>query len=307
MLLTAACGPDLGRQNFPRTTVTASAPAADAPITDNAVSLAAQRTVDPCALLDATTLVDLGTVEPGRLQSSRLGECENTVTDTGGKQIDLDLLLGDIVVNTNQATGTVEGLPLTVDKLDDKSCSVVAVTSRSPGSGMTLRTTYEGGDACGAAQSALEKVVQRLHNKPGQLPQPSGSLIAVDFCAVVDDTTITNTLGRGSEKSPYGLHGCTWSGGTVTGYLDYDVTGAPSADDGETKVDLGGGLTGYQKLETNAGKRCAISWLHRPTQGDHGEVVRFQYDNYHDDAAADDACGKALTVVKALLPNLPRP
>jgi hypothetical protein len=306
VLLTAACGPDLSKQNFPRTTVTASATPDDGPITDPAVSTAALRTVDACGLLDATTLAGLGTIEAGQQDASGLGECDNAVTDAGGKEITFDLKLGDFAIKaTDQSGGTLEGLPVGVDKLDDTSCTVTAYTSQTDSSGITLQVDYQGGDPCGAGQTALQKVLQGLHGNPRQLPQPPGTLLPVDFCTLIDDTTLTNVLGRGSERSFYGLHGCSWSGGAAGGYLYYDDTGDPATDDGVTKVDLGGGVSGYQKLDTTAGKRCTISWLHRPTQDGNGEVVTFEYDNYHDDAGNDDACGKALTAAKAVLPKLP--
>lgn len=303
-LLSTACGPDLGKQNFPRTTVTASA-APEGPITDEAVSFAALRTVDPCALLDNATLADLGTVKAGSQDGSSLGECSVGLTDTGGKELSLHLQLDDIAINTGDNSGTVEGLPLLVDGPDGKMCTATALTSRNPSFGVALYVTYDGGDPCGAAQTGLQNIVRRLHDNPAQLPQPAGSLIAVDFCALLDEAIITTVLGRGSDASPYGMHGCSWSGGNATGYLDYDVKLVPQAGDGETAVELGNGVTGYQQLESGAGRQCTVEWLHRPTADGEGEVVSFQYDNYHDDAGNDDACGKAQTVAKALLAKLP--
>ncbi|WP_431878125.1 DUF3558 domain-containing protein [Amycolatopsis sacchari] len=306
VLLTTACGgPDLSKQNFPRTTVTASA-APDSPIADPAVSLAALRTVDPCALLDSSTLADVGTPRGDGPDSSSLGECTVELTDVGGKNVRLDLKLDDITINPGAATGTVEGLPLLVRGPDGKSCSVTAVTSRSPGYGVNLDVSYQGGDPCGAGQLALRNVVRRLHSSPAKLSKPAGSLIDVDFCTILDEATITNVLGRGSDPTPYGMHGCSWNGGVATGYLDYDEKRVPAVGEGETQVDLGGGLTGVQELRSGSGRTCSIDWLHRPTADGEGEVVSFEYNNFHDDAANDDACGKALTVVKALLPKLPR-
>lgn len=304
VLLSTACGPDLGKQNFPRTTVTASV-APNGPITDEAVSLVSLRTVDACALLDKSTLGSLGTVQSDSLDSSSLGECSVDLTDTGGKELSLDLQLDEIAINTGDATGTVEGLPLLIDGPDDDSCTVTAVTSRNPSYGVSVHVTYTGGDPCGAGQTGLQNIVQRLHNNPARLPQPAGSLIAVDFCTLVDQDTVTNALGRGSDESPYGMHGCSWSGGTATGYLDYSIKDAPDARGGGTPVDLGNGVTGYQVLETNTGRRCFIDWLHLPTGDGEGEVVSFQYSNYHDDAGNDDACGKSATLVRAVMPRLP--
>jgi hypothetical protein len=301
-LLTTACGPDLSKQNFPRTTVTASA-APDGPITDDAVSFANLRTVDPCALLDATTLADLGTTKADSPDSSSLGQCSVDLSDVGGKELSLHLQLDEITVNTGTTAGTVGGLPLIVDGPDGKDCTATALTSRTPGFGISLYVSYDGGDPCGAGQTALQNVVRRLHDNPARLPQSPGSLVALDFCTLADPATITDVLGRGSDATPYGMHGCSWSGGTATGYLDYDIRTMPGEG---TPVDLGNGVTGSQQLETAAGRQCTVTWLHRPTSDGAGEVVSFQYDNYHDDAGADDACGKAATFAKALVPKLPR-
>lgn len=300
VLLTAACGPDLARQNFPRTTVSAAA----APtVNDDAVSVANLRTVDACGLLDSTALGGLGTIDPDTVHSYRLGQCEVDLTDAVGKKLQVAVDLADLVVNSD-ATGTIDGLPMSVDDRHD-DCAVDALTSKADGLGIQLTASYPGGDACGAAQAALHGALRRLHTDPPRLAQPAGSLVAVDFCTVVDDATITGALGRGSQPSGYGLHGCTWSGGVATGYLELDEKARPTAEDGQL-VDLGGGVTGYQKLETTSGKRCSIEWLHRPGGDREGEVVTFEYNNYHDDAGGDDACGKAQTVTKAALAKLPR-
>lgn len=303
VLLTAACGgPDLARQNFPRTTVSAAAaPAVD----DDAVSVANLRTVDVCGLLDSTTLGVLGTIDPVSVDSYRLGECEVGLTDAVGKKINLELDSADFLVNPS-ITGTIEGLPMSVDDQPGDGCTVTAVASKADSLGVSMHAGYAGGDACGAAQTALHNALRRLHTNPPRLPQPAGSLLPVDFCTVVDDATITGVLGRGSEPSAFGLHGCSWSGGAATGELQFDESTAPTAEDGRP-VDLGGGVTGYQKLDTDAGKRCTVTWLHRAAGGGKGDVVTFDYNNYHDDAGNDDACGKAQTVAKAALAKLPRP
>ncbi|TVT13691.1 hypothetical protein FNH05_37570, partial [Amycolatopsis rhizosphaerae] len=141
---TTACGPDLSKQNFPRTTVpakTASDPGTDG---GSALTVTALRTVDPCGLLDSGTLGDLGKIVDGELSPYALGECRNVVTDAGGKRIALDLQLADIVTGSNPS-GTVEGLPLSVDKIDDTTCNVDGITSKSDGSGISVHATYKGG------------------------------------------------------------------------------------------------------------------------------------------------------------------
>lgn len=304
VLVLAACGgPDLAKENFPRTTVTAPAAPAGT-VTDPAVSLPALRTVDPCGLLDGATVGDLGGVKPGSLDNSTLGECQADLTDTGGKQLTLHVKLDEITIKTDGGSGTVEGLPLAMEGPDENGCTATAITSKNPGYGISMNARYPGGDPCGAAQTALGDILRRLHDNPARLPTVPGSLLDVDFCSLLDEPTITSTLGRGSAPQPYGLHGCSWSGGTASGYLDYDLRPAPGPDDGQP-VDLGNGVTGFQKLDTTAGRECDIDWQHRPAGQGEGEVVSFKYDNFHDDAGNDDACGKAQTAAKALIPKLP--
>ncbi|HKS45814.1 MAG TPA: DUF3558 domain-containing protein [Amycolatopsis sp.] len=300
--LAAGCaGPDLTKQNFPRTTVTASAQAGG-PINDAAVTLPALRTIDPCGLIDSATLADLGAAE--RPATSDPDACTNVVRDAGGKRLQINLRLGGIVIDPRKASGTVEGLPLIVEKAGDSHCDVTAVISRSPGLGIAAGIDYSGGDACGAGRTVLQKVLRKIHAGPPRLATPAGSALAVDLCAVPDASVTTEVLGRGSESSAAGLHRCEWSGGAANGYLSLQQTGIPGEDDG-VPVNLGG-VTGYRKLEVRAGKRCTISWLQRATQDGEGEVISVEYDNYHDDAAKDDACGKALKIVRSALPKLPK-
>ena len=298
-----ACGPDLGKQNFPRTTITVSAQSTGGEITDSAVSLTALRTIDPCGLVDASTLGDLGTLDG--TNASGLDGCTNVVHDAGGKRLQVDLTLGQSIAITNNTSGAIQGLPLIVDDVGGSQCDVTALTSTTPSLGITAGISYPGGDACGAGQTVLTKVIQKIHSGASRLSLPPGSAIAVDLCTVPDKTLMATVLGRGSESSPGGLHRCQWSGGAANGYLSLDEIPVPATGDGVTTVDLGG-TTGFQKLETNAGKRCTISWLQRATKASSGEVVSFLYNNYHDDAAKDDACGKALQVARAVLPKLPK-
>jgi hypothetical protein len=306
VFVTAACGgADLGKQNFPRTTVPASAQAGDAPVTDAAVALDKLRTVDPCGLIGGSTLADLGTVEDAPSSHSEVDSCTAVLHDAGGKRLQIDLTLGELMIGTEDVTGTVGGLPMAQNKLNNSSCDVTAITSRSPGLGIGVSASYQGGDACSAGQTALEKVLQKLHGNPPQLPQPAGSAIAVDLCAVPDDALMTEVLGRGTEKGPAALHRCAWNGGAANGYLTLSETLVPDNTDGEPRVLQPRNVVVYQALRNGAGKQCTLTWLQRATQDGEGEVLSFEYDNFHDDAGNDDACAKAHRVVEAILPKLP--
>lgn len=313
LTLSACGGPDLGKQNFPRTTVTGTSGAGvpDGPIDDPAVSLAAQRTVDSCALLRGDTVTGVGMPVPDGPSASGLDSCSIEVTDAGGKRARLSLQLGDFPGISAEAVGTIDGLPVAETNLDDaktpedEGCVVTALTSRAPELGIGFQVTYDGGDACGAGMTALREVVREMHAGPPQLSRAANSVVPLDPCALADDTVAAEVLGRGVTKEPGGLHECHWSGGNATGYLRISETGEPSEGDDGTRVDLGRGTSGYQKKGTGAGNSCTIVWTHLATGEGEGEIVKFEYDNFHDDATADDSCGKARRIVDTILPNLP--
>ena len=309
LTLSACGGPDLGKQNFPRTTVTQSSGASvpDGPINDPAVSLDAQRTVDPCAMLQGDTVTDVGTPVEDSLGATGLDRCSIEVTDAGGKDLRLSLQLGETASYMADAAGTIDGLALFEQKLDnDPTCFVTVMTSRNPNMGIGFQVTYADGDACAAGTTALRKVVAKMHAGPPQLNRAANSLVPVDPCAVSDDAVTQEVLGRETAKKPVGLHDCSWSGGNATGDLRISETVEPSEGDDGIRVDLGGGITGYQKQENNAGARCTIAWTHLSTGDGEGEIVEFTYENFHDDAAGDDSCGKARRIVGTILPKLPK-
>jgi hypothetical protein len=305
-----ACGgPDLGRANYQRTTVSAqpgSGSVPDGPITDPAVAVSALRTVDPCPLVDAGTLGGLGTV--GQPDPSGLDKCLNQVTDAGGKTIKFSLRLGDALFgSTDSANGQVGGLPQIEHKQDQSTCFVTAVTSRAPDLGITAQVNYEGGDPCRPGVTALQKVIQRLHATPAKFPQPSGSLIGVDFCAVSDDAVMAQILGNDTKKQIVDLHSCGWTGRGPSANLVYRVSQEPVPEGTAKDIDLGNGVHGLAESKSKTASQCTITWMHRPTGNDQGEVVQFDYENYNADAATDDPCGKATKAVKAIVPKLPKP
>lgn len=308
-LALSACGPDLGKQNFPRTTVTASSDAVpDGPIDDPKVSAEVQRTVDPCALLAGDTVTDIGTPDEDSLSETGLDACSVTVTDAGGKDLRLRLDLGTSPGINPQAVGAVEGLPLIEQPSedDDTVCFVYAMTSRDPAMAIGFQVTYSGGDPCGAGTTALRKVVAKMHAGPPEQNRPAGSVVPLDPCALIDPATATEVLGGDTTGNPAGLHDCYWSGGNATGYLRISDRVVPVEGEDGVRIDLGGGITAFQKEANVSGKSCEIAWTHLPTKDGYGEVVKFEYDNFHDDAANDDACGKARRVVDTIVPKLPR-
>lgn len=136
-------------------------------IDDPAVVAAALRTVDPCALLNDTTLVEVGAIAPDSVSSSGWGECSIDVTDVSGKTVELVLRVGDNLIMADDPTEELAGLPLVVDDEDPESCWVSVVTSYELSLGITFQVDYQGGDGC----AALTKVLQTMHVDPPQYQQ----------------------------------------------------------------------------------------------------------------------------------------
>jgi hypothetical protein len=309
-----ACGQDLGKSNFARTTVPAAAgagPAADGPITDAAVAADVLRTIKPCQFLtkDALGALGLGTVENDPSPSSiSFDSCTNKVKDPGGKEIRFSFEIGDTLLpRAESTTGLVGGLPLRVRKDDETDCTIAAMTSLNPDAALTLSVAYAG-DPCRPGQTLMDAVVQKLHNSPEKYATPPGTLLTADPCAVAESSVVAAAV-PSAKQTPAGLHTCAWkSNGSDPTVTVHFLPGLPPLEGGGySKVDLGGGVTGYQKKGTTSSSRCQVEWQHRPWQGDDVELAQVDYQSYTAEAAADDPCGKAVTVAKNVVTKLPRP
>ncbi|MEV6828844.1 DUF3558 domain-containing protein [Amycolatopsis sp. NPDC051102] len=305
-----ACGPDLGKSNFARTTVPAAAATgqvADGPITDAAVAADVLRMIQPCQFLtkDALGALGLGTVEDDPSPSSiAFDSCRNKVKDPGGKEIRLQLEIGSTTApRADKTTGAVGGLPLRVNKTGDTDCSVAVMTALNPDLALEVTVTYAG-DPCRPGQTFAEAVVQKLHNSPEKYATPPGTVLTADPCAMADAAAVTSVV-PAAKAAPTGLHSCEWRdrGPSVTvGFLP----GLPPiVGDGYSKVDLGNGVSGFQRPPPGDSARCKVQWQHRPWQGDDVELAQVDYQGYDDSTA--DPCGKAVTVAKNVVTKLPKP
>lgn len=304
----SACGEDLSKANYPRTTVTPQAQTGqgqvpEGEITDPAVSLSALRGVDVCKLLVDNT-AELG--EAADPYESEWGRCTVDVQDAGGKTIALSLQLGDSVVTPDEATGGVGGLPL-IEKKQDDTCFTTAVTSRQPGLGITVQASYEGGNPCGPGFPLLERILQTVRAEPPKHPQDPGSLRALDPCDVAPTEALTRALTGSPLRDPDRLYSCGFrsdadSDKSVS--IDFRSSYPPEATEGRTPVDLGNGVQGVQRPSDNIAS-CAVEWVHGPPAEGDSEVVRVDFYDYGDEAKADQACATAVDVAKSLLSKLP--
>ncbi|WP_290059054.1 DUF3558 domain-containing protein [Amycolatopsis solani] len=310
-----ACGQDLGRSNFGRTTVPAAAGGTgqqtDGPITDAAVAANALRVIKPCQFLtkDALGALGLGTVEEDPSPSSiAFDTCSNKVKDPGGKEIRFEVKVGSTLLpRADKTTGQVGGLPLRVDKSDDTDCLAAAMTALNPDLALAVTVAYPG-EPCRPAQTLLEAAVQKVHNSPEKYSTPAGTLLTADPCAMADTATVTAAV-PSAKSAPSGLHSCEWksNGSDPTITVKFLPGLPPIVGGGYSKVDIGGGVTAYQKQPTTSSSRCVVEWQHRPWQGDDVELAQVDYSSYAAEASSDDPCGKAVTVAKNVVGKLPKP
>ncbi|WP_162830164.1 DUF3558 domain-containing protein [Amycolatopsis palatopharyngis] len=306
--LQACAGQDLGKANFQRSTVPA-APGSGSqgevptgPIADPAVAAEELRLIDPCPLVGAEALAELGV--PGEPNSSGWDRCANQVRDAGGKKISISLQLGDLL-GLAKPTGSIEGLPLVESSFEESDCFVSAFTSREPDLGITAQVSYEGGDPCRAGRTVLQQAIKTLRADPVKLDAPEESLIRVDPCAGIDDAAVSEILTGEVSKAATGLHDCAWNSSGPDLTLGFRLGYPPSAEEGAEEVDLGDGLTGYQRMSVQDSAQCMVVWLYRPIDETQGEVVSLDYTNYNTDAASDDPCGKAGTLARKVVAALP--
>ncbi|MEV6874343.1 DUF3558 domain-containing protein [Amycolatopsis sp. NPDC051128] len=309
-----ACGQDLGRSNFARTTVPAAVgtgQASDGPITDAAVAANVLRTIQPCQFLtkDALGALGLGTVEEDPSPSSiAFDTCGNKVKDPGGKEIRFELEIGNTLVpRADKTTGQVGGLPLRVNKTGDTDCTVAAMTALNPDAALTLSVIYPG-DPCRPGQTLMAAVVQKLHDSPDKYSTPPGTVLTADPCAMADTAVVASAV-PSAKPAPSGLHSCEWTGTRKDPAVTVEFLPGlpPLVGDGYSKVDLGNGITGYQKQGSTSSSRCTVEWQHRPWQGDDVELAQVDYESNDAKADADDPCGKAVTVAKNVVTKLPKP
>jgi len=309
-LAVTACGADLGKSNFARTTVPAAAGAStDGPITDAAVATDVLRLIKPCQFLTKEALASLGTAEEDpRSSSIQFEGCDNSVKDPGGKTIRFTLTTGSASIPSKDKTaGTVGGLPLRESK-QDSNCSLGAVTTQ-PKFGILLSVDYTGGDPCRAGQTLLEAVVTKLHNNPDKYQTSQGTLLTADACAVLDSAAV-GPVAPGAKGAADSLHSCTWTAGTDPSVVAGFRPGLPPIEgNGYEKTDLGSGITAYKKQASGKTSDCVVEWKHRTWEGDQVELAQLEYRNYSAGATAesDDPCGKAVTLAKAMVTKLPKP
>jgi Protein of unknown function (DUF3558) len=283
-------------------------------IDDPAVEASALRTVDPCALLNDTTLAELGALVPDSSSSSEWGECGVEVTDASGDTVELVLRVGDNIILADDATEELEGLPLLVDDEDPESCWVSVVTSRELSLGISVQVDYVGGDGCAAGRTAMTKVVRALHAEPPRYRQVDGSLLTADPCAAADKGTVEAVLGKKTFVEATSLHECDFWSGDGTEYPKVAVRffqGLPAEEGDGEPVDLDG-VTAVRVAEEDSVTSCDVTWRHLETPSEDeadgsGELVSIMYSGEAESGLdTATACEKATEVARTVVPSLVR-
>jgi len=177
------------------------------------------------------------------------------------------------------------------------------MTALKPDMALAVTVAYPG-DPCRPGQTLAEAVVRKLHDSPEKYSTPPGTLLTADPCAAADAATVAQVV-PSAKPTPSGLHSCDWASGTSPTVTVGFLPGLPPiVGDGYSKVDLGGGVTGFQKQEPGSAAQCRVEWQHRPWQGDDVELARVDYRGH---SGESDPCGKVVTVAKNVVTKLPKP
>lgn len=313
----AACGADvdLAKTNFSRSTI----PAADAsgssggsgvpegkPV-DPAFAPDRLRKVDPCGVIDAESVAELG--EAGAPTASGYDECSVTLRKDG-KTSSIKVELGiNMLLESKRLTKDVGGLKAD-QSVNQTFCDhkiMVQEGTYSLGVGVSLRT--EAANRCDLSNKAGAAVINRIKSNPPQRNAESGVLAQVDTCTVLDQIALADVLTNVPSIFPWRLHQCSWR---RTDGLSLKITLSVETNPKNAKgslapeeVKVDDSLTVYKKYSDTSHPRCEISWPYRTTEGTKAEVVQVEVTNVPN-TAGYDACGKAIGVVKALKAKFPK-
>ncbi|MFJ8914614.1 DUF3558 domain-containing protein [Amycolatopsis sp. NPDC102389] len=310
----SACGQNLGKSNFARTTVAAEPGSGaggvpDGDINDPAVTPAVMRTIDPCGLVSKEVMGGLGTPEEPTANLSSFGTCRAKAVDAGGKELTVRVEIGaSTYLSSNGITvSAVEGLPQIERKdKDGKSCDVSIMTLRKPERGISFSVTYDGGDSCATGRAVAAKAAKSLHASPAKYPAAAGTLTAVDPCTAADTAVLNEVVPHGATTLT-SFHSCDWTPGSNPRISIGFRRGLPPGErDGNKKVDIDG-VSVYQKVGSGSDAECKIEWQHKPWIDDEVEIASVIYKNYDEKSDEAASCGKAAKIAKSVISKLPKP
>ncbi|HEY0451785.1 DUF3558 family protein [Actinophytocola sp.] len=313
MVVVSACGGtvDTAKVTYTRTTVPAgqanTATATGAPRSnDPAFTVEKLRTLDPCKLLTNDILASVG--KPAKSNRNDFGECSNYMADPDGSDLNITLTVGDSITNATDAQQNIGGLPALESELDSgDACFITVVTSTSPNFGIVIQAGGAAKDLCKAGRTVMTAVVDLIRTNPPEYDVAKGTLLDLDPCQALDRAAITPAVGTADEGSPYNLHWCNWNTGTASLGLWFRVGLDPKTGASDAKtVDLGSGVTGYQKATASGVASCELQFAHRPFGSGDAEIVHLFYDKQKP-AKGEDPCVATQALAKTLISTLPKP
>ncbi|MEU4740180.1 DUF3558 family protein [Actinosynnema sp. NPDC023658] len=319
LLLAGCAGADLAKQRFPRTTIPADAenvsdpsgtsqapPPTDGRPVDPAFAADKLRLTDPCELLDEDVLKRLGT--PGDRSRSGFSRCSNFMKDKAGKDLAVTVEIGQtMTTEIKKADKQLAGLRSYEQVLENSACFVSVITQDEPGLGITVQIGYEDGDACAPGREVATSVVEQIKARAATRTPPKGSLITLDPCVLPDKAAVDAATGADYRMYPYGLHNCGWVGKDRELSLAFRETFIPDNrkfDDGQTEVDLGGGVKAYQVSNSTSFPSCEVKWVQRVGDDHEGELVEVK--SAGPKGTDFDRCATAVTFAKTVVGKIPK-
>jgi hypothetical protein len=311
-LLAGCSGEDLAKANFERTTVKAEPGSGQgnvpsAPTDEQALSLPALRSVDPCGLLHDDVVGTFTPDSEGR--NSDWGTCVRDFVDAGGKPVSIMLVLGSAGIFADQATTGVEGLPLIETSSDEKTCYSVAVTRRDPDMGISVLAQHEqgGGTPCESGYLVLQSVVKQLRENPPLLPPAEErSLREVDLCGVLEAEHLKAAFEEGDVSvRPGGLNSCQYVQDDIVVHVNARIGFPVSVVEGTEEIELTEEIPAVMRPGTTDTAECDVSWNHLGRSQSEAEVVSLNYYNYSESVDVAEACEKVTALAEGLVEALP--
>jgi hypothetical protein len=291
------------RTHSTRTTVSSDANGATSSNNTDFAS-AKLRTIDPCGLLDNTTLSQLGkSTEPAA--QSDIDSCQANLEDGKGKDIDVEVAIGSDHLASNKPTGTIAGLPAK-EETDSTECEEWLTTQRDPTTGIEVRVVYNASGGCVIARQLAGLVASRIRTNAPQRAAGVNSLAVIDPCDTIDDAQAENLTAVGPDRTAEGLFSCDWSAGDYDLSVQFTLDGNPKDDTYETTpqpVDVG--VPAYAFATNDVYPSCDVKWVARTLGhgGDQNEVVDVQFGDVL--GGSLDPCTQAEAAAKIVATKVP--
>lgn len=289
---------DLSKTVTARTTVKASGS-----FTDDALRL-----VEPCQLLTDPLIDSIGKKKSTSLVSrSGYSECSISITDkaTAKQNIILTVKIGaDLLGVPKQTSKSIRGLGV-YETSGTASCTENAITDKDHG--IIAQVFWEGGDMCGSASKMLDSVIRQIAEKPPLYQETPGSLVSLDPCAAIDDTTARAIFGAAASKNKFGIRSCLYQADLTVVGVDYTIGDDPFTSNSSrspVRVDVTDKIKGATQYRSSISpKKCVIEWTHRALSGNRNENVRVSFERSPEDPK-EDPCAKTMEAAKAVAGKL---